>query len=213
MRKINKKYPIAVGVLLAVAALALVFLPKRTANDMLDEVQLTDSTEVEEIVYKYGIPTDDYEVDYGIVKPGQNLSYILADHGLSHQQVHQVNEKADGVFDVRKIRAGQAYAVFTTRDSVPQAAFLVYEETPKAYVVFDLRGDCAVRRGENPSEWRQKEVKGRVESSLWVAMQNEDTSPLLAMVLSNIYGWSIDFFDLKKADEFRVIYEQEYVDG
>ena len=196
MRKINKKYPIAVGVLLAVAALAL-------------EV----STEVEEIVYKYGIPTDDYEVDYGIVKPGQNLSYILADHGLSHQQVHQVNEKADGVFDVRKIRAGQAYAVFTTRDSVPQAAFLVYEETPKAYVVFDLRGDCAVRRGENPSEWRQKEVKGRVESSLWVAMQNEDTSPLLAMVLSNIYGWSIDFFDLKKADEFRVIYEQEYVDG
>ena len=89
MRKINKKYPIAVGVLLAVAALALVFLPKRTANDMLDEVQLTDSTEVEEIVYKYGIPTDDYEVDYGIVKPGQNLSYILADHGLSHQQVHQ----------------------------------------------------------------------------------------------------------------------------
>ena len=80
-------------------------------------------------------------------------------------------------------------------------------------MVFDLRGDCAVRRGENPSEWRQKEVKGRVESSLWVAMQNEETSPLLAMVLSNIYGWSIDFFDLKKADEFRVIYEQEYVDG
>ena len=196
MRKINKKYPIIIGLLLAVAALALIFLPKRTAGDMLDEVQLTD-----------------YEVDYGIVKPGQNLSYILADHGLSHQQVHQVNEKADGVFDVRKIRAGQAYAVFTTRDSVPQAAFLVYEETPKAYVVFDLRGDCAVRRGENPSEWRQKEVKGRVESSLWVAMQNEDTSPLLAMVLSNIYGWSIDFFDLKKADEFRVIYEQEYVDG
>ena len=167
MRKIDKRYPITIGLLLAVAALALVFLPKRTAGDMLDEVQLTDSTEVEEIVYKYGIPTDDYEVDYGIVKQGQNLSYILADHGLSHQQVHRVNEKAAGVFDVRKIRAGQAYAVFTTRDSVPQTAFLVYEEDPKAYVVFDLRGDCAVRRGENPSEWRQKEVKGRVESSLW----------------------------------------------
>lgn len=213
MRKINKKYPLAIGLLLAVAALALIFLPKRTTNDLLDEVQLTDSTEVEEIVYKYGIPTDDYEVDYGIVKPGQNLSYILSDHGLSHQQVHRVNEKAEGIFDVRKIRAGQAYAVFTTRDSVPQAVFLAYEEDPKSYVVFDLRGDCSVRRGQKPSEWRQKEVKGQVESSLWVSMQNQETSPLLAMVLSNIYGWSIDFFDLKKADEFRVIYEQEYVDG
>lgn len=213
MKKIRKKYSLGLGALLALAALLLIFLPKRTANDVLDEVQVTDSLEVEEIVYKYGIPTDDYEVDYGIVKQGQNLSYILADHGLSHSTVHRVNEKAEGVFDVRKIRAGQAYAVFTTRDSVPQTVFLVYEETPKAYVIFDLRGDCAVRRGENPSEWRQKEVKGRVESSLWVSMQNRDTSPLLAMVLSNIYGWSIDFFDLKKDDEFRVIYEQEYVDG
>lgn len=211
--RIRKKYSIIVGALLALSALMLIFLPKRTANDVLDEVQVTDSVEVKEIVYKYGIPTDDYEVDYGIVKQGQNLSYILSDHGLSHNTVHQVNEKAEGVFDVRKIRAGQAYAVFTTRDSVPQTVFFVYEETPKSYVVFDLRGDCAVRRGENPSEWREKEVKGRVESSLWVAMQNRDTSPLLAMVLSNIYGWSIDFFDLKKDDEFRVIYEQEYVNG
>ena len=121
-------------------------------------------------------------------------------------------ERAEGVFDVRTIRAGQSYAVFTTRDSVPQTVFLVYEESPKSYVVFDLRGDYSVRRGENPSVWRQKTVKGRVESSLWVAMQNRETSPLLAMVLSGIYGWSIDFFDLKKDDEFRVIYEQEYVD-
>lgn len=213
MRKIRKEYSLTVGVLLAVAALLLIFLPKRTAGDVLDEVQVTDSAEVEEIVYKYGIPTDNYEVDYGIVKQGQNLSYILSDHGLSHHTVHRVNEKAAGVFDVRKVRAGQAYAVFTTRDSVPQTVFLVYEETPKSYVVFDLRGDCSVRRGENPSEWRQKEVKGCVESSLWVAMQEHDTSPLLAMVLSNIYGWSIDFFDLKKDDEFRIVYEQEYVNG
>lgn len=213
MRKIRKEYSLTIGVLLAVAALLLIFLPKRTAGDVLDEVQVTDSAEVEEIVYKYGIPTDNYEVDYGIVKQGQNLSYILSDHGLSHHTVHRVNEKAAGVFDVRKVRAGQAYAVFTTRDSVPQTVFLVYEETPKSYVVFDLRGDCSVRRGENPSEWRQKEVKGCVESSLWVAMQEHDTSPLLAMVLSNIYGWSIDFFDLKKDDEFRIVYEQEYVNG
>ena len=30
MHKINKKYPITIGLLLAVAALALIFLPKQT---------------------------------------------------------------------------------------------------------------------------------------------------------------------------------------
>lgn len=211
--KINRKRSLVIAGVVVVMSVLLMVSTRWIGKQSLDEVQLTDSVEVEEIVYKYDIPTDDYEVDYGIVKRGQNLSNILTDHGLSYRRVHRVNEKAEGVFDVRKIRAGQSYAVFTTRDTVPQTAFLVYEETPRSYVVFDLRGDCAVRRGENPSEWRQKEVKGQVESSLWVAMQNQEASPLLAMTLSNIYGWSIDFFDLKKADEFRVIYEQEYVDG
>ena len=211
--KINRKRSLVIAGVVVVMSVLLMVSTRWIGKQSLDEVQLTDSVEVEEIVYKYDIPTDDYEVDYGIVKRRQNLSNILTDHGLSYRRVHRVNEKAEGVFDVRKIRAGQSYAVFTTRDTVPQTAFLVYEETPKSYVVFDLRGDCAVRRGENPSEWRQKEVKGQVESSLWVAMQNQEASPLLAMTLSNIYGWSIDFFDLKKADEFRVIYEQEYVDG
>lgn len=32
-------------------------------------------------------------------------------------------------------------------------------------------------------------------------------------MLSNIFGWTIDFFGLQKQDEFRVIYEQEHVDG
>ena len=211
--KINRKRSLVIAGVVVVMSVLLMVSTRWIGKQSLDEVQLTDSVEVEEIVYKYDIPTDDYEVDYGIVKRGQNLSNILTDHGLSYRRVHRVNEKAEGVFDVRKIRAGQSYAVFTTRDTVPQTAFLVYEETPKSYVVFDLRGDCAVRRGENPSEWRQKEVKGQVESSLWVAMQNQEASPLLAMTLSNIYGWSIDFFCLNKTDEFRVIYEQEYVDG
>jgi murein DD-endopeptidase MepM/ murein hydrolase activator NlpD len=34
----------------------------------------------------------------------------------------------------------------------------------------------------------------------------------LAVLLSQIFGWSIDFFGIQKGDEFRLIYEQEYVE-
>ena len=67
--------------------------------------------------------------------------------------------------------------------------------------------------GENPVEWRRNELHGVVESSLWLAMSKYNADPQLAVVLSNIFGWTIDFFGLQKQDEFRVIYEQEYVDG
>ena len=213
--KFNKKKLWLVALpIFALVVLAVLFIPfSREADEPLDEVAVTDSVEVETISYKYGIPEDDYNVKYGIVKPRQNLSHILTDHGLSLRDVHNLNEKSKGVFDVRKIRSGQAYAVFFAKDdSLGAPRYFVYEEDPKSYVVFDLKGDYRVTRGQNPVEWRQREVKGQVESSLWVAMQNCNTSPQLAVVLSHIFGWSIDFFGLQKQDEFRVIYEQEYVD-
>ena len=191
-------------IILALVAVAVVLVAVLTVNNYrsieseeqsLDEVEVTDSAEVEEITYKYGIPVDKYNVKYGIVKPNQNLSFILSDHGLSAQNIHDLNLKTEGVFDL----------------ATPK--FFVYEEDPKSYVVFDLRDDYKVTRGMNPVEWRTKEAKGKIESSLWVAMQDCNTSPQLAIVLSHIFGWTIDFFGLQKEDEFRVIYEQEYVDG
>ena len=196
-------------------ATALLFLPTyREGEGDLDEVAVTDSAEVQEMVYEYGIPADRYRVQYGIVQPRQNLGSILGEHGVSTGTVHHLGEKSRGVFDVRRIRSGQAYALFFSKhDSLAPPRFFVYEEDPKSYIVFDLRGDLAVSRGQNPAEWRTQTVKGQVESSLWVAMQRCEASPQLAIVLSHIFGWTIDFFGLQKQDEFRVIYEQEFVDG
>lgn len=211
----NKKlWLVALPVFVAVAT-ALLFLPTyREGEGDLDEVAVTDSAEVQEMVYEYGIPADRYRVQYGIVQPRQNLGSILGEHGVSTGTVHHLGEKARGVFDVRRIRSGQAYALFFSKhDSLAPPRFFVYEEDPKSYIVFDLRGDLAVSRGQNPAEWRTQTVKGLVESSLWVAMQRCEASPQLAIVLSHIFGWTIDFFGLQKQDEFRVIYEQEFVDG
>ena len=209
----SKKKQIIFSSLLGIVLLVVIFMPKKETTEPLDEIEVTDSLEVKEITYKYGIPIDDYDVDYGIVKRNQSLSTILQKHGLSVGEVHRLVEKSKDVFDVRKIRSDQAYAVFTNRDSIPETCYFVYEIDPKSYVVFDLRGDYRVTMGENPVEWRRNELHGVVESSLWLAMSKYNADPQLAVVLSNIFGWTIDFFGLQKQDEFRVIYEQEYVDG
>ena len=43
-------------------------------------------------------------------------------------------------------------------------------------------------------------------------MEECGTSPQLAVLMSHIFGWSIDFFGIQKDDEFRLIYAQEHVD-
>lgn len=210
----TKKKQIIFSSLLGVVLLVVIFMPKREGEMVsLDEVDVTDSTEVQEIVYKYGIPVHDYDVDYGVVKRNQSLSAILGAHGLNSRQIHDLGQRAKGVFDVRKIRGGQAYAFFSRKDSLATPEYFVYEADPRSYVVFQLKGDYEVTIGKYPVSWKRKEVKGSVQSSLWNAMVSCDTDPLLAVELSRIFGWSIDFFGLQREDEFRVIYEQECVEG
>ena len=213
-KKRNRLF-IAVCVLLMVVAGLLTWRLSGVSVREVAEVEVVaaDSVSVEVVDTPYGIPMEGYKVRKDVVKPGESLSLILGNAGLSGQQVHEIGEKSHGVFDLRKIRAGRPYAVYASQDSVAAPAFLVYEENSKDYVVFDLRGDYQVSRGVKPVEWQRKETKGVVESSLWVAMQSVGASPQLAMALSNIFGWSIDFFGIQKGDEFRVIYEQPFVDG
>lgn len=54
---------------LGIVLLVVIFLPHRKGEvESLDEVEVVDSAGVEEIVYRYGIPMNDYEVDFGVVK-------------------------------------------------------------------------------------------------------------------------------------------------
>lgn len=183
----------------------------KSSEDSSD-LQAADTTKTD-VVYKYGIPVEEYKVEFGVVEPNCHLAQIFSSLGISDDKIHKLTHDIDSIFDVRKMRSGQSYAVFRSKDSLSVPVFFVYEESPKDYVVFDLCDSCKVWRGMHPVEWKEKSVKGHVESSLWVAMEEQGVSPQMAMDLSGIFGWSIDFFGLQKEDEFRVIYEQEYVNG
>ena len=104
MMKFGKKWRIVSAAVIGVIALGFIFWPKPKAGDEPDEVEVTDSAEVERLVLEYGIPVDRYKVDYGIVERNQNLSSILSNHGLTSRNIHELNEKAKDVFDGRKIR-------------------------------------------------------------------------------------------------------------
>lgn len=211
--RLNKKQQIVFSSVLGIILLLVIFWPKKKVQmPSLDEVEVVDSVEVVEITYKYGIPLNNYEVDYGVVKQNQSLSTILTAHGLTIGDVYRLSTKSKKIFDVKKIRSGQSYAVFSTVDSLHIPEFFVYEMDARSYVVFDLRGEYEVKIGENPVEWRMKEARGKIETSLWNAMSSCQTEPFLAVELARIFGWTIDFFGLRKNDEFRVIYEQECID-
>ena len=134
-------------------------------------------------------------------------------YGLSAQKIYNLTTQCpDTVFDVRKVRAGQPCILLSEPDSTTATPrYFIYEASAKEYVVFDLT-DESVTRGTLPTSWHERSTQGTVESSLWNAMLDGGTSPQLAVQLSHIFGWTIDFFGIQKGDHFSLIYEQEYVE-
>lgn len=194
-------------------AAVVAFLLWRSATSQADEqVAPADSTSVAMPVLKYGLPIELYNVKYDTLRPRQTLADVLFSFGFTAQQIHTLVQCPDSIFDARRLRPGQACALLCAKDSATTPRYFVYEESVKEYVVFDLLDNYAAVRGKNPAEWRTAEVAGVVNSSLWVAMQESNASPQLAVLLSHIFGWSIDFFGIQKGDEFRLIYSQEYVE-
>ena len=178
-----------------------------TTEDVSSEVIVKDT------IYRYGLPIEYFGVRHDTVAPHQTLAELLMDCGISASKVYALTSSCpDSVFDVRKVRAGQPYALLTDMDSIATPRYFIYELNAKEYAVFDLITD-KVTRGAHPSEWREGVCGGVVESSLWNAMVANNAPPQLAVLLSHIFGWSIDFFGIQKGDEFRLIYEQEFVEN
>ncbi len=179
----------------------------------------TDPTVEEETVpeviirYQYGLPVDSFEVVQGKVGKNQPLSLLLSGYGVNNKTIHDIVQKCDGVFDVRKFRSGNSYSAFLSADTLKELDYLVYEHSPLDYIVFGLRDSVSVWGASKLVDTIHTNFAGSIQTSLWNAMSAKDANTLLAIELSEIYAWSIDFFGLQKGDSIRVIYDELFVDS
>lgn len=203
------------AIAVAVAALMYIifFLPGGKSEENGNNTAASaDSTVIAAPIMKYGLPIENYIVKNDTLQPRETLADILYRLGFTAQQIYNLAQCPDSIFDVRRMRPGQPYALLCDKDSAATPRYFIYEESPKSYITFDLGDNYRATRCTKPVEWRESEVAGRVNSSLWVAMEESGASPQLAVLMSHIFGWSIDFFGIQKGDEFRLIYSQEHVE-
>ena len=162
--------------------------------------------------FAYKINIDSLDIQYGEIKRNQNLSEILSPM-FSGQMIDRVSKTTGDVFDVRKIRPGHRYAWIKTKDSTHRAEYFIYEINDINYVVYDFRDSLRVYTDRKKVEVIRMTAKGIIYSSLWNTFADNHLDINLALKMSDVYAWTIDFYGLQKGDHFRVIYEELYVDS
>ncbi|WP_423128995.1 peptidoglycan DD-metalloendopeptidase family protein [Gaoshiqia sp. Z1-71] len=168
---------------------------------------------IPEPVLKFGFPVDSFIIEQATVKRNQNLSDILVKEGISYQVIDQIARSSRQVFDVRKMKQDNPYYFFYTPDSLKKPVCFIYEIDAINYVVYQLKDSLHIYRGEKPVIKEIRTASGTIRSSLWNTMKDNQLNPVLAIELSEIYAWTIDFFGIQRGDQFRVIYEESFVDS
>jgi murein DD-endopeptidase MepM/ murein hydrolase activator NlpD len=160
----------------------------------------------------FGIPVDSYYTETGTVKRNQILSQIVGLYNLPERSLSLLCTLPKAVFDMRKIKAGNNYMLFISRDTLNMLRYLVYEHSPVDYTIFDFSDSLKVYSWKKDIRQVEKRVQGKIESSLWNTITQQNISHMLALELSDIYAWTIDFFGLQPGDSFSVVYDELYVD-
>ncbi len=148
-----------------------------------------------------------------VVERNQTISDLLNPNGITFQEIYQLERNFKKVFDVRKIQKDKNYTLFFADDSTNKLEYFVYEEDPINYVVFDFSDSMHVYKGQKEITKIIKTASGVINNSLYQTLIDKELSPVIALKLSEVFAWQIDFYGIQKGDYFRVVYEAEYIDS
>jgi murein DD-endopeptidase MepM/ murein hydrolase activator NlpD len=212
--KIRNKI-IIILVLATVTIGSILLLSKHIDHKKYENIKLTQSPGIllPEIEYnEYGIPKDSFNIIEKKIRWNQPLAVILKENRVPSAIINKIVDSVQGVFDIRKIRAGNTYKLFISKDTSCSVNHLVYEHTPVDYLHIDCNAPVKVAFCKRDIKTVTKTFTGVINKSLWETMVDKNANPQLAIALSEIYAWTVDFFRIAKGDRFKVIYEEEFVD-
>jgi murein DD-endopeptidase MepM/ murein hydrolase activator NlpD len=143
------------------------------------------------------------------VPKGENFTAALQKFGLSAEEAASASAAAQQAFNLRQVRAGNTITVGRSVEGTLREINYKIDADRMLKIVPQDRGFTALVE-EIPSKTEVAAVTGRVDDSLFNAVEDAGESAELAMRLAQIFGYDLDFYtDPRKGDTFRIILEKK----
>jgi len=203
------KYPL-VSLFFILLILSVSCKKTKQADSGSAEKEWVDSMQY---AYKYGVRIDSLDCIEYTIKRGDNPASIFASLGFSARKADSISRASHGLLDPTKLREGRPYYILSTQDSVPEIKYIIFAKDFIDHVVIGFERDSiSVTDFKKEITYKRKYVEGVIKSSLWNEIKNAGGDPILALKISDLYAWQIDFFDVKSGDSYKVIYDVAYID-
>ena len=163
---------------------------------------------------EFGFEIDNYKVSRDTIRPGDSFGEILINKKLSYPQIYKIVQTIKDSFDIRWLTAGKPYTILSTKDSLEQPLYFIYQPNKLNYVVIDFANfdSIVAYNKKKPFKIVRKTTSGSINSSLSETMDQQGLPWELINQLSDIYAWTIDFSRLQQGDRFKIIYNERYIE-
>jgi murein DD-endopeptidase MepM/ murein hydrolase activator NlpD len=143
------------------------------------------------------------------IPAGENFTTALEKFGLSAEEAANASAAAQHAFNLRQVRAGNTITVGRSVEGTLREIDYKIDSDRMLKIVPGDRGFTALVK-EIPSKTEIAAVTGRVDDSLFNAVEDAGESAELAMRLAQIFGYDLDFYtDPRKGDTFRIVLEKK----
>ncbi|WP_105190605.1 peptidoglycan DD-metalloendopeptidase family protein [Pseudoalteromonas sp. T1lg48] len=228
VHKLPKKHKLLiVGFLVTIVTLMLIPTERATAskdNDakplevgkryelqikLEDEEKIADLNSAEEALSLPSYEHSDFEV-----KNGDSLAVIFKRAGFSAQTLHKLVNTNEETKKLTKIHPGEVLSFAKNEQGELQQLKYVLSKTDTLFVTLNDEGSYDTAIDSKEIETLTKSASGSINGSFWTAGISAGLSEKQIMNFATIFGWDVDFAnDLRKGDQFSLIYETHHVDG
>ena len=201
---------------LALAGLALFVLafaataPRWWASEPLSsEVVAESATPEPEVAESSEAPAERQQTVE--IRRGDNLVAVLLRAGLSAEVSHEVAAALrKGGADLRRLRPGGTIDIIWS--PADEATSVSWQQSPwLGYAAVAGENGWEGKVLKTTPDVRVATVHGRVERSLFHAIDEAGEQPQLVIALVNIFEWDFDFTaDTRAGDRFRLVVEKRY---
>ncbi len=147
------------------------------------------------------------------VEAGQTMGIILNSYGISYTRTDSIDKLSKPFFDLKSIKTGNPYYLYYSNDSLNELQYFIYEINTQKYLQITFKDTLKVELVKREIETKIAHTTGIIRSSLWNTMKEINVSPDLALKLSEIFAWVIDFYRIQKNDRFKVFFEKDFIKG
>ncbi|WP_409424721.1 peptidoglycan DD-metalloendopeptidase family protein [Pseudoalteromonas sp. RW-H-Ap-1] len=148
------------------------------------------------------------------VKNGDNLAIIFKRAGFSAQTLHKLINTNAETRKLTKIHPGETLSFATAKDGSLAQLRYVISKTDTLFVTLNDEGQYDTSIDSKEIETLTKTAGGEISNNFWTSAIAAGLSERQIMNFADIFGWDVDFAnDIRKNDQFGLIYESHYVDG